>query len=105
MEKHGRKIELCQHLTNPLGDPHFDFAKDVLVETILLEVENEVHWRLTEIPEKKHEEPKITEMIDARTGKPLGKRILIRLELRARGRMEQKGSDIFRDVSIDSNRI
>ena len=75
MEKHGKKIKLCQHLTNPLGDPHFDFAKDVMVETILLEVENEVHWRLTEIPEKKHEDPKITEMFDARTGKPLGKRI------------------------------
>ena len=69
-----KKIELCQTITNPLGDPYYDFVKDVLIENLLSEIEHEVHWRLLRIPES--DEPQIANLIEAKSGKKLGSKHL-----------------------------
>ena len=53
-------------ITNPIGDPHFDFVKETMIETLLSEVENEVYWKLLQIPEDKS--PQMTEVYDTQTG-------------------------------------
>ena len=53
-------------ITNPIGDPHFDFVKETMIETLLSEVENEVYWKLLQIPEDKR--PQMTEVYDTQTG-------------------------------------
>ena len=69
-----KKYELCHFVTNPLGDPYFDFVKDVMIENLLMEIEHEVHWRLLRIPES--EEPQIVNLIEAKSGKNLGSKHL-----------------------------
>ena len=75
MNQNSRKIELCDYTTNPLMDPYFDFVKDVMIETLLSEVEHEVHWRLIEVM-KTQKDPKIAILMDSKTGRRLESRHL-----------------------------
>jgi len=72
--KSKKNYQLCEHITNPYGDPYFDFVKDVMIENLLSEVEHEVHWRLLKIPES--DEPQIADLIDAKSGQKLGSKHL-----------------------------